>query len=427
MCRFGGRSVERFLAATRALCAIAASLVLGWPAGAVAQTLSEFPPPTASSQPFSITTRSDGALWFTDIGQSTIGLTAGVDTEFPASPANSSYSYDGLGQIAAGSDRAVWLPEVNANRIGRIAAVSQPVAINETATISAGQPVTIDTSTGATGNPISAAIVSGPAHGAINVIAGTKVTYTSSVCFTGMDSFQFTLANASGTSNVATATIAVTPPTITTAVYLVDPFLLGQPLNNIDLTQLYKVQNWANVQAKGLLADNASAAIAIIQTTDCNDAVTFTTTNGTTLLQYNSSFLTTPPALGSTSLTIPAATLLNMGGLLYAAVLVQAPIGVPAPSFAASIVVTAQQGNQTIQSQMAMVPPPVLLVHGLWGDQNSLTEVGGVGRYLLNTAPWLNYPGLVLAICYSKYFAFDALNDPLMGADECETTSYDAI
>jgi hypothetical protein len=249
-----------------------------------------------------------------------------------------------------------------------------PVAVDETASTSAGSPVTIDLSKGATGNPTKAAIISRPAHGAINAISGTKVTYTPNACFVGTDSYQFTLANAFGKSNAATATITVTAATTsTTAVHLVDPFLLGEGLRNINLHRLYRAQNWPDVQANGVVADGVSAAIAVIQTNDCtNDVSFFTTSNGITLLPYSPDFLTTSPAAGTQSLTIPAADLVSLGGFFYAAALVQVSVGTPAPSFTAPIVVTAQQGSQTAQAQMFLVPPPVVLVHGLWGDKTSL-------------------------------------------------------
>jgi hypothetical protein len=131
----------------------------------------------------------------------------------------------------------------------------------------------------------------------VNFISKTKITYALNACFIGTDSFQFTLANAYGTSNVATATITINPVSApTTAVRLVDPFLLGKVISNfdqsnIDLTPLFRVQKWATVQANGLLADNTSAAIAVIQTNDCANDESLTTTNGTTLADYSPDFL----------------------------------------------------------------------------------------------------------------------------------------
>src|SRR5262249_56811293 len=55
-------------------CAVAAGVALGWPAGAVAQAVTEFSiPTTVTSDPFSVTVGSDGALWFTDVFANKIG------------------------------------------------------------------------------------------------------------------------------------------------------------------------------------------------------------------------------------------------------------------------------------------------------------------------------------------------------------------
>src|ERR1700742_2427686 len=52
---------------------------------ALAQTVTEFPIPTAGSLPSGITVGPDGALWFTESGSGKIGriTTSGVITEFP--------------------------------------------------------------------------------------------------------------------------------------------------------------------------------------------------------------------------------------------------------------------------------------------------------------------------------------------------------
>jgi hypothetical protein len=215
----------------------------------------------------------------------------------------------------------------------------------------------------------------------------------------------------------------VTTGTIITTVYLINPFLLTDDLQNVDLTPLEKSQDWASKEAIGLAADNTSAAIAIIQTNDCTHDVSFTTTNGTTLLPYTPNFLTKAPTSGKSSLSIPAKQLLNINGFLYAAALVQAPVGMVA-SFSDPIVVSAHQGTKTAQAQMVMVPPPVLLVHGIWSDQ---TALDGVAGFLRASFPW-SHPDLVLSLCYSEYLAFDAANDPLLpSTDPCEQTSKDAI
>jgi virginiamycin B lyase len=75
---------------------------------APAQTVTEFPIPTASSLPSGITVGPDGALWFTESGAGKIGriTTAGVITEFPL-PTHTSQPNG----ITTGPDGALWFAE----------------------------------------------------------------------------------------------------------------------------------------------------------------------------------------------------------------------------------------------------------------------------------------------------------------------------
>lgn len=290
-----------------------------------------------------------------------------------------------------------------------------PVAAPQNRTIRAGAAVTIDLSNNATGNPTSAAVVSRPAHGTLSPISGTRVTYTQTTCFLGTDKFTFTLSNPYGTSIVATATITIIPVNSpSTAVHLVDPYLLNRvtPDTNIDLTPLYRAQRWNDVQAKGLVADNTSAAIAVVQTTDCASDVSLSTTNGTTLADYSPDFLKKPPALGLPGLPISRTKLLNIGGSFFGAALVQAPLisgtySLSTPSSANPITVTAFHGSRwAAAATMSLVIPPVVLVHGIWGDRTALQYY----ENNLNTYDfWKLYPtGFgIRSIQYTKDIAFD--------------------
>jgi hypothetical protein len=74
------------------------------------------------------------------------------------------------------------------------------------------------------------------------------------------------------------------------------------------------------------------------------------------------------------------------------------PLGDQQHSFSAPIVVTAaQKGSPAYPVNMSLVPPPVVLVHGLWGTEISLQNVED---YLTATSPWQG-PGEVVALCYS--------------------------
>ena len=305
-----------------------------------------------------------------------------------------------------------------------------PVAVNETAATASGASVRIDLGQGATGGPTRATIVASPTKGKITVIAGTRVIYAPDVCTAGTDSFRFTLSNGSGTSKPATAKVAVTPTASTTgAVLMIDPFLLNTLDNKASLTDigldiLYRTQNWDAVQAKGLDADGSSAAIAVVQTTQCASDVTITANNGAVVLPYSANFLATPPGAGASSVTVPAASLVKVGGKVYAAALIQAPPAGTAVQFSTPVTVSATQGALQRQATMTLHPPAVVLIHGLWGDATSLQTVE---TYLQGRDPW-HSGGIVEPICYSLYLAFDAKTDPLTtGKDACELTSKAAL
>jgi virginiamycin B lyase len=82
-----------------------------------AGTFSEFPIPTANSRPFRITTGPDGALWFTESTGNRIGriTTSGAVSEFPIPTANS-----GSFGITSGPDGALWFTEAGTGKIGRV-------------------------------------------------------------------------------------------------------------------------------------------------------------------------------------------------------------------------------------------------------------------------------------------------------------------
>ena len=79
--------------------------------------VTEFPVPTASSNPVGIASVPDGNLWFTEGQGNKIGkiTTSGVITEFPIPTINS-----GPVGITAGPDGNLWFAEGQGNKIGRI-------------------------------------------------------------------------------------------------------------------------------------------------------------------------------------------------------------------------------------------------------------------------------------------------------------------
>ena len=87
-----------------------------------AATITEFPVPTAGSDPLVITAGPDSNLWFTEYKGNKIGriTTAGVITEFPIPTAGS----DPRG-ITAGPDGNLWFTEFSGNNIGRFVQQAQ--------------------------------------------------------------------------------------------------------------------------------------------------------------------------------------------------------------------------------------------------------------------------------------------------------------
>src|SRR5215472_6138262 len=96
-----------------------------------------------------------------------------------------------------------------------------PVAVNDSYTGLANQPLTVTAGGGVLANDaaggggtLSAFLVSGPSHGTLLLNADGSFTYTPAAGFTGTDSFTYKASDGINTSNVATVTIRVTdtPP-----------------------------------------------------------------------------------------------------------------------------------------------------------------------------------------------------------------------
>jgi len=209
-----------------------------------------------------------------------------------------------------------------------------------------------------------------------------------------------------------------------TTLYTLDPYLVGaKNLADINLsTFLSGNPNLANYAAGNLVADGASAAIVLFQTS-ANASVTFTVNSAASLLPYSAAFLKQTPATGTQTLTVSGSGIFQVGSDYYAAALVQGPLG--GYSTNNTIALGATQGTAQNSQNLSLIIPPVVLVHGLWGDKSSLENVE---TYLDVSQPWLGQTQLVQPVCYSTYLAFDAKKDPLTnGKDPCEVTSASAV
>jgi pimeloyl-ACP methyl ester carboxylesterase len=231
-------------------------------------------------------------------------------------------------------------------------------------------------------------------------------------------------ANVSGASGATRVQGARHVPGSTSLTAL-DPYLVSpNNLGNINLsTFLSGNPNLATYAAADLAADGTSAGILLFETSSL-DNVTFSITSGAaTLLPYAANFMKSAPQTGSLSLIVTSANFFQVNGHEYAAVLLQGPLG--GYSSANVLGVSATQDNAPVTANLGLVMPPLVLVHGLWGDKTSLVNVQA---YIDTVAPWDTQPQLVVPICYSLYIAFDATTDPLTGGnDPCEVTSAAAV
>lgn len=154
--------------------------------------------------------------------------------------------------------------------------------------------------------------------------------------------------------------------------------------------------------------------------------VTFKVDNGATLSPWDPAFLSMAPGPQSTSgagisLTVPWEQFVYDGSDYYALALVTA--GTPATS---SMLLNTYVSvpNSGLDAQPIMTyPVPVVLVHGLWGNQQSLESTQ---NYLQTTSLGSAPSYFVTPICYSQYLAYYATVDSLPGSN-CEQTSTQAL
>ncbi len=207
------------------------------------------------------------------------------------------------------------------------------------------------------------------------------------------------------------------------SVTILDPYLVRPDhLGNLQLQSfLAQNPNLSSFEAAALAEDGVASGIVVVQTSS-DTPVTISVQNAGEIASYNDRFLEHAPAAGSESLVV--SDLWHTGGSYYAVALLQAPIIAPASQgLTFSGGATAVQDGQQVTSAMNFVLPPVVLVHGLWGDASSLSDTES---YLDDAGRW--YSQYVTPICYSKYLAFDAKTDPLSdGKHPCEVTSQSAL
>jgi len=205
------------------------------------------------------------------------------------------------------------------------------------------------------------------------------------------------------------------------SVTILDPYLI-QPSNfqNLQLESFLRANPvLANYTAAKIAGDGVAAGIVLVET-NVNAPVTISDITGHVGLRpYSDKFLTNPAGTATPSLTI--SNLWHINGKYYAAALTGV---LPSAGGLNSDEVSASQPDEgSAQGTIYFALPPVVLVHGLWGDKDSLN---GIANYLQSQS--YNWSAPPMQICYSLYLRFNATTDPLTdGQDPCEYTSADAL
>jgi pimeloyl-ACP methyl ester carboxylesterase len=211
--------------------------------------------------------------------------------------------------------------------------------------------------------------------------------------------------------------------------YVIDPYrppFLG--LKNISQNAVISsLSNYTSVRASGMITDGTATAIVVCQL-GINTPVTFTGTNGLTFAPWDGSFLNSTPATGLNPL--PSVQPIQQGNSYYAFALVQAPQQSRNVNYApqpgggmVTASLTINNVTTTTNEALGMGPTPVILVHGIWGNIDSLARTEDD---LQISYPWFengSYP-TVSAVCYSQILAFDAPGD---GGTGCQQTSQKAL
>ena len=87
-----------------------------------------------------------------------------------------------------------------------------PTARPEGTALTVAAPGVLDGDNDPEGDPLSAAVVTGPSHGTLTLNANGSFTYTPAAGYDGTDSFTYRANDGTLNSNAATVTITVTAP-----------------------------------------------------------------------------------------------------------------------------------------------------------------------------------------------------------------------
>jgi VCBS repeat-containing protein len=88
-------------------------------------------------------------------------------------------------------------------------ATANAFSLDEDGSLTAAAPGVLGNDADVDGNPLSAVLVSGPAHGSLTLNADGSFTYTPDANYNGADSFSYTATDGSADSNTATVTLTI--------------------------------------------------------------------------------------------------------------------------------------------------------------------------------------------------------------------------
>jgi hypothetical protein len=176
--------------------------------------------------------------------------------------------------------------------------------------LSVPAPGVLGNDTGA--GPLSAALVTPVAHGAVTLNADGSFTYTPAAGYSGPDAFTYTANNGGGPGNVATASLSVAAPTPPAAVD--DAY--ATPFNTV-----------LSVSAPGVLGNDTS-------TSPISAALVATVAHGALTLNADGSFTyaPTPDYSGPDTFTYSATNVSGASNVATARLTVAAPMSVQPPT-----------------------------------------------------------------------------------------------
>lgn len=159
-------------------------------------------------------------------------------------------------------------------------AVSHSYSLNENAALSVQAPGVLANNSDPDGDPLTALLASGPAHGSLTFNSDGSFTYTPTANYFGTDSFRYQSSDGSLTSNTATVTL-----TINTTDHA--------PVANNDA---YNVSQGTSlsIQVPGVLANDTDADGDPLTVVLANSPASPGPAHGTLTLNANGSFVYTP-------------------------------------------------------------------------------------------------------------------------------------